>query len=311
MCGLCNEYRVIEILDEDGDLSVYPGFPLMEGDDLQRELQDLRCRAKPLDDCESVLILCRLLELLALKGFDAPVCRPLLEEPLVVRAIEEQCAVGKRERLKGMGFSAHKDVIELLYDPATYLTAEGWARLESEEGCLGAVGVEGLAWFAERFMVPRRTEFQEHDEHEHDELSNELDDNLWLLARLVMAGIAGKGVDPRRRMLLEWLPLCVPRYGSKTFIGLDLWLQRRAFLHHARRHPVWVKGYRFPARPMLYAYFGVKTRMSMARRRTLAAEIEGELQQRRLLCAEDMWAVALLQGDKQEFSSLPHFKEEP
>jgi hypothetical protein len=312
MCGLCNEYSGIEILDAGGDLSGYPGFPLMEGDDLLDELRNLRRSDTPLADHENALVLCRLLELLAENGFAAPVCRQLLDEPLVVKAIEEQCAGGKRERLKGMDFPAHKDKSALLYEPATYLTAQGWARLRSEEGSLGAAGEEGLAWFVVRFVVPRRTELEEHDEQEHDELSDELNDNLWLLARLIMAGIAAKGVEPRRRMLLEWLPLCVPRYGSKTFIGLDLWLQRRAFLHHARRHPVWVKGYRFPARPMLYAYFAVKTRMSMARRRALATEIEEELRQRGQLYAEDMDAITLLRRwDEQAFFSFPDFKEEP
>jgi hypothetical protein len=206
-----------------------------------------------------------------------------------------------------MGFSAHKDEIELLYDPATYLTAEGWARLRSEQGFLGATGEEGLSWFVERFIVPDWTELADREEY-----SNDLDDNLWLLARLVMAGIAGKDVGPRRGLLMDRLLLGHPRYGSKTVIGLDLWLQRRAFIHHARRNPEWVQNYRFPARPMLYAYFAVKTRMSMTRRRTLAAEIEGELRQRGHVSAEDMWGVSLLQGwDEQAFSSFPNFKEEP
>jgi len=307
MCGLCSEYRVIEILDEGGDLSVLPGFPLMEDDDLQGELRKLRRWRKPLGDGNSVLILCRLLELLALNGFDAAAYRELLDKRVVVRAIEEQCAVEKRERLKGLGFSAHKDAIELLYDPATYLTAEGWARLRSEQGVFGAASEEALAWFVERFIVRDWAELADREEY-----SDDLDDNLWLLARLVMAGIAAKGVDPRRQLLMERLLLGHPRYGSKTFIGLDLWLQRRAFIHHARRHPEWVRSYRFPARPMLYAYFAVKTRMPMERRRTLAAEIEGELRQRGLLSAEDMWAVSLLQRwDEQAFSSFPNFKEEP
>lgn len=307
MCGICNESQLIEILDADGDLSVLPGFALMEGDNLQGELRKLRRWRKPLDNGKSVLILCRLFELMALKGFDAAECRRLLEKPVVVRAIEEQCAVEKRERLKGLGFSAHKDEIELLYDPATYLTAEGWARLRSEQGLLSAAGEEGLAWFVEQFIVRDRTEIPD-----HQELSDELDDNLWMVTRLVMAGIAGKGDDPRRRMLVEKLILGFPRYGSKTFIGLDLWLQRRAFIHHARRYPEWVQSYRFPARPILYAYFAVKTRMPMERRRTLAAEIEGELRQRGHVSTEDMWGVSLLQGwDEQAFSSFPNFKEEP
>jgi hypothetical protein len=307
MCGLCNEYRVIEIMDEGGDLSGYPGFPLMEGDDLQRELQNLRCRGKPPGDDENALILCRLLELLAEKGIDAPVCRQLLDEPLVVRAIEEQCTIEKWEQLMGLDFPAHRDEIEQLFDPATYLTAEGWARLRSEQGYLSVAGEDRLAWFVERFIVPDWTELADREEY-----TDELDDNLWLLVRLVMAGIAGEGAGRRRRLLMERLLLGHPRYGSKTFIGLDLWLQRRAFIHHARRHPEWVQNYRFPARPMLYAYFAVKTRMSMTRRRTLAAEIEGELRQRGHVSAEDMWGVSLLQGwDEQAFSSFPNFKEEP
>jgi hypothetical protein len=306
MCGLCNEYSGIEILDAGGDLSGYPGFPLMEGDDLLDELRNLRRSDTPLADHENALVLCRLLELLAENGFDAPVCRPLLEEPLVVRAIEDQCAIGKRERLKGLDFSAHQDEIELFYDPATYLTAEGWARLRSEQGFLNAAGEEGLAWFVERFIVRDWTVLADREEY-----TDELDENFWLLARLVMAGIAGEGAGSRRRMLMERLLLGHPRYGSKTFIGLDLWLQRRAFIHHARRHPEWVQSYRFPARPMLYAYFAVKTRMLMERRRTLAAEIEAELHQRGHVSAEDMCGVSLLQGwDEQEFSSFPNFKEE-
>jgi hypothetical protein len=168
-------------------------------------------------------------------------------------------------------------------------------------------GEDRLAWFVERFIVPDWTELADREEY-----TDELDDNLWLLVRLVMAGIAGEGAGRRRRLLMERLLLGHPRYGSKTFIGLDLWLQRRAFIHHARRHPEWVQNYRFPARPMLYAYFAVKTRMSMTRRRTLAAEIEGELRQRGHVSAEDMWGVSLLQGwDEQAFSSFPNFKEEP
>jgi hypothetical protein len=154
MCGLCSESHALEIMDAGGDLSMHPGFPLMEGN-LQEELKS----EKPLGEGENALVLCRLLEYLVTEGFNAPMCRQLLAMPVVVRAIEEQCTAEKRERLKSFGF--HEEDIELLYHSATYLAAEGWARLRSERDCLSAVGDKGLAWFIERYFVPHWTDVNE------------------------------------------------------------------------------------------------------------------------------------------------------
>ena len=105
-----------------------------------------------------------------------------------------------------------------------------------------------------------------------------------LESHLIRSGSQGRGAG------------CVRRFGSRTVDEIDLWLQRRAFLRHAQRNPDWAVSYHAPARPMLYAYYAVKTGMGREMRWDLAGHIEASLRQKDFLSTERSEAVTLLRG---------------
>ena len=303
MCGTCLEGHLIRLLDQarkgeaqaaEGLTEIEAAMPhllWMETEDLLSVLRRRQDSNRLVWADENVIIFLRLVEVLCLCGFFSSTYQKLIAEPLVRLAVGQECSPEKMERFRSLSLISPKCGGQYFFHAATYLTEEGFGRLRSGRDLLTLAGQEALGWFVGALMV------EEGQTSDGDEcITEDLRERYLLVARLVIAGIAGEPGSFRRRALLERLLLGVRRFGSRAIDEIDLWLQRRAFFHHAQRHPEWAESYHPPARPILYAYYAVKTGMDREKRRDLAGKIEASLSQKGFLSTDSSEAVTLLRG---------------
>lgn len=300
MYGICQEGCLIGLFDQvrkgkkeaAGQLNeiqaAAPQLLWMETDNLLADLRQQTCE-RDLGESENAVIFLRLVELICLEGFASQCYQQLIAEPPVRRAVMQECSAEAAERFKSLSPISPKCGGSYFFDAETYLTAEGFLRLRAGRDLLALAGVEALAWFVEMFFTGEGTLSET-----AGPMPDELREVFPLLARLVMVAISSETNSYRRRALMERLFHGERRFGNRAVDDIDLWLQRRAFMSHVRRHPEWGERYHSPVRPLLYAYFSVMTRLERKKRQALATEIEESLHLEDLWLREGVEAVALL-----------------